>query len=135
VHAALGHLRQQAVGVLLKLGDGRLNHHRRDAVLAEGEAQLLVDALFLAERALPRLELDLPLAGRDQRVEALLGIRDLPLRGALRSAPLADLVAAFARLVHARLQLLNRGPRLDHLLLLVGQVLLPARLTLLRRLE
>ena len=58
LHRPARHARQQAVGLLLDVGDGAFDQHGLHAILAKGALQLLVEALLLAQRPLLLLALD-----------------------------------------------------------------------------
>ena len=74
VHPAIGHARQQAVGLELDLGDGRLDDHGLDALLAKGQAQFVIDGLFLGQRCWSADLVPLPLLGQvAAMVQFLLG--------------------------------------------------------------
>src|SRR6266699_3436107 len=87
MHSAVGHARQDAVGLLLDLGDGRLDDHRLHSAAAERIRQVAVNALLASERVLSSQAVALFALQKSAIVEPALGVQAL----------LAELVASSMR--------------------------------------
>lgn len=95
-HEAVGHAAEQLIGFGLQLGRGGFDDEGRDAVLAEGFAQLQMQAMFVLERHQPILELGHAVLAGFDGVEFLLLGGDLLCQGMDFGAQAIELEAFFS---------------------------------------